>query len=250
MLKSYKITNMSFDAENRSNNFPTIYSTRTYSGTSRCSFCNVVGHNIRRCTDTRIIEFEQECRMSRSFCVWTVEPRNTFKEWLMEYYLIVNSEVVKAFAISRCSCRMFSNIDVIIDSIINYIYEEEEEEVLDNDSLQEVYNILLRLQTPNYTNIENSAKKFNIARNVEQLEEQQCEEKCECAICYEESIPKKHSITLNCKHQFCKDCFKGCLKSTPVNKDLPSCALCRADISEITVCSESVKSELDDYLTD
>lgn len=136
---------MSFDAENRSNNFPTIYSTRTYSGTSRCSFCNILGHNIRRCTDTRIIEFEQECRMSKSFCVWTVEPRNTFKEWLMEYYLIVNSEVVKAFAISRCSCRMFSNIDVIIDSITNYIYEEEEE-VLDNDSLQEVYNLLASLE--------------------------------------------------------------------------------------------------------
>ena len=69
----------------------------------------------------------------------------------------------------------------------------------------------------------------------------------ECAICYEDDIPKKHSVTLNCQHKFCKDCFKGCLKST--TKVLPSCALCRADISSIIVHDDSVKSEFNNYLS-
>ena len=75
------------------------------------------------------------------------------------------------------------------------------------------------------------------------------EVKTECIICYEENIPKKHQVTLNCKHQFCKDCFKGCLKSAPVYRDLPRCALCREDISAITIHDASVKSEFDEYLS-
>ena len=260
---------MSFDAENRNNiniiithnnsnnsnnsninDYPSLYINRVIhhiNRMNRCSFCNCLGHNIRTCTDTRITDFEQECRLSKSFCEWTEDPRNTFKEWLMEYYLVADSEVVKAFAVSRCSCRMYSNIDIIIDSVTSYIYEDHEE-VLDNDSLQEVYNLLLSIQNPGrqVDEEESIPDKFNITRNLEQLDdEQECI--CECAICYEDNISKKHSVTLNCKHEFCKDCFKGCLKSTPVYKDLPSCALCRADINTITIYDESVKSEFDEF---
>jgi hypothetical protein len=257
---------MSFDAENR-NNINTIITnnnnndwSRAYMGrilnninrSNRCSFCNGVGHNIRTCADTRITDFEEECRMSKTFCEWTENPRNTFKEWLTEYYLVIDSEVVKAFAISRCNCRMYSSIDVIIDRVASYIYQDNEE-ILDNSSLIEVYELLLSLQNPNRQE-ENSITdsfsndKFPINTNVEEIDEQQGTEICECAICYEDNIPKKHQVTLNCKHQFCKDCFKGCLKSSPVYKDLPSCALCRADISEITVHSESVKSDFGDFI--
>jgi hypothetical protein len=226
--------------------------------TNRCSFCNGVGHNIRTCTDTRIADFEEECRLSKTFCEWTENPRNTFKEWLMEYYLVVDSQVVKAFAISKCNCRMYSNIDVIVDKIASYIYEDHEE-IIDNSSLLEVYELLLSLQNPNSqeesnninpdtTDTPDTPDKFNIATTIEEIDEQQGAEICECAICYEDDIPTKHRVTLNCKHQFCKDCFKGCLKSTPVYKDLPSCALCRADISTITVHSESVKSDFSDFI--
>ena len=224
--------------------------------TNRCSFCNGVGHNIRTCTDTRIADFEEECRLSKTFCEWTENPRNTFKEWLMEYYLVVDSQVVKAFAISKCNCRMYSNIDVIVDRIASYIYEDHEE-IIDNSSLLEVYELLLSLQNPNSQEESNNINpdttdtpdKFNIATTIEEIDEQQGAEICECAICYEDGIPKKHSVTLNCKHQFCKDCFKGCLKSTPVYRDLPRCALCREDISAITIHDASVKSEFDEYLS-
>lgn len=256
---------MSFDAENR-NNINIIITrnnnivndwTQGYTGRivnyinhiNRCSFCNGIGHNIRTCTDTRITEFEEECQLSKTFCEWTLDPRNTFKDWLMEYYLIVDREVVKAFAISKCNCRMYSNIDEILVNITNYIYEDQQE--INTGLIQEFYNLL---QTHSEQEGEGEGEdiqatdKFNIATTIEEIDEQEGVEICECAICYEDGIPKKHSVTLNCKHQFCKDCFKGCLKSTAVYKDFPTCALCRADISAITVHDESVKAEFDEYL--
>jgi hypothetical protein len=252
---------MSFDAENRNNiniiitrnnnivnDWPSAYMGRIFNHVNhinRCSFCDGVGHNIRTCTDTRISDFEEECRLSKTFCEMTLNPRDTFKDWLIEYYLIVDRKVVKAFAISKCNCRMYSTIDTIIANITNYIYEDQEE--TDTGLIQEFYNLLQTHGNEEVENLEDQDK-FNIATTIEALDEQQGQENCECAICYEDNIPKKHSVTLNCKHKFCKDCFKGCLKITPVYKDLPSCALCRADISSITVHSESVKSEFDDYL--
>jgi hypothetical protein len=258
---------MSFDAENRNNiniiitrnnnivnDWPRVYMGRIINdinginNINRCSFCNGVGHNIRTCTDTRIADFEEECRLSKTFCEMTLDPRDTFKDWLIEYYLIVDREVVKAFAIKKCNCRVHSTIDTIIANITNYIYEDQEE--TDNGLIQEFYNLL---QTHgNEVEEEEEVEvtdKFNIATTIEALDEQQGQENCECAICYEDNIPKKHSVTLNCQHKFCKDCFKGCLKSTAVYRDLPRCALCRADISAITVHDESVKSEFNDYLS-
>ena len=253
---------MSFDAENR-NNINIIITrnnnivndwTQAYTGRiinyinhiNRCSFCNGIGHNIRTCTDTRITEFEEECQLSKTFCEWTIDPRDTFKDWLMEYYLVVDREVVKAFAISKCNCRLYSNIDEILVNITNYIYGDQEE--VNTGLIQEFYN-LLQTHGNEVEEEEETTDKFNIATTIEQIDEQQGAEICECSICYEDGIPKKHSVTLNCNHKFCKDCFKGCLKSTPVYRDLPRCALCREDISSITVHDESVKSEFDEYLS-
>ena len=260
---------MSFDAENRNNiniiitrnnnivnDWPSVYTGRIINhinginNLNRCSFCNGIGHNIRTCTDTRITEFEEECQLSKTFCEWTLDPRNTFKDWLMEYYLIVDREVVKAFAINKCNCRMYSNIDEILVNITNYIYEDQED--IDTGLIQEFYNLLQthgnEVEEEVVENLE-TTDKFNIATTIEQIDQQQGAEICECSICYEDGIPKKHSVTLNCNHKFCKDCFKGCLKSTPVYRDLPRCALCREDISSITVHDESVKSEFDEYLS-
>jgi hypothetical protein len=262
---------MSFDAENRNNiniiitnsysnniinDWPQAYTGRIINGINninninRCSFCDGVGHNIRTCADTRIADFEEECQLSKTICDFTEEPRNSFKDWIIEYYLIVDREVVKAFAIRKCNCRIYSTIDTIIANITNYIYGDQEE--TDTGLIQEFYNLLQTHGQEGEEEVEENVEatdKFSIATTIEQIDEQKGSEICECAICYEDGIPKKHSVTLNCKHKFCKDCFKGCLKSTAVYKDLPTCALCRADISAITVHSESVKGEFDDYLS-
>ena len=253
---------MSFDAENR-NNINIIITnnnnvndwTRAYMGRiynhinginniNRCSFCNAIGHNIRTCTDTRITDFEEECRLSKTICEWTEDARNTFKEWLMEYYLIVDREIVKAFAIRKCNCRMYSNIDEIIVNITNYIYEDQEE--INTGLIQEFYNLLQTYGGEGEQNLE-VAHKFNIDTIIEEIDEKQVgDEICECAICYEDDIPKKHRVTLNCKHQFCKDCIKVCLKIT--TKEFPTCALCRANISEIKVHNEEVKNEFAEFV--
>jgi hypothetical protein len=104
--------------------------------------------------------------------------------------------------------------------------------------------------TNNTTN--NIATKFNIKINIQEqqvVDDQQVgDDICECGICYEDGIPKKHQVTLNCKHQICKDCFKGCLKNTSARSEFPTCAFCRANISEITVHSEEVKTEFNDFI--
>ena len=90
---------MSFDAENRNNiniiitrnniivnDWPQAYIGRIFNHINhinRCSFCDGVGHNIRTCTDTRIADFEEECRLSKTLCDFTEDPRNAFKDLLI-----------------------------------------------------------------------------------------------------------------------------------------------------------------------
>jgi hypothetical protein len=257
-----------FNAENRNNinnivniyqrvNYPRVFMGRIMNEihrTSRCSFCNDIGHNIRTCTDIRITDFENDCRMSKVLSDLSNNSNNTFKQWLMDYYLDIDREVVKAFSISKCNCRVNSNVDIIIDRITRYIYEEPEE-TLDYIAFPAIPELVDYTMDTNmsilslYDSINTDrTDKFNITTNIETIDEKQSEEICECVICYEDGLQRKNIVTLNCQHKFCKDCVKGCLKNTPVYKDLPRCALCRADISEITIYDESVKVELSDLI--
>ncbi len=259
---------MSFDAENRNNinNYPI----NNYSRNNvviqpriiRCSFCNCYGHNITSCNDSRITDFEGECQMTKAYCEWTVNPRGTFKEWLMAYCIEVDVFIVRAFAISKCNCRANLVIDRLIDGIVDYMYDNPEPNVasiLFPDILTdpntfytdlETIMSLLSLQHEDENNsINEHNNRFNITVNVEQIDLKQCAEICDCAICYDDALVKKNFVTLNCHHQFCKDCFKSSVKNTPHNKYSPTCALCRADISEISVYDESVKVELAEFCT-
>ena len=269
-----------FNAENRNNiniiitnniinDWPRAYMGRfinhinDINNANRCSFCNGTGHNIRTCTDTRITDFEEECRMSKSFCEWTENPHNTFKEWLMEYYLVIGSEVVKAFAVSKCNCRVSSNIDVVIDSVTSYIYEDQNEdedqteedqneedqtEALDEVSIFDMEAVVTLLSMQESSSNRERTDKFNIIATVKTGDAVKMDEVCDCSICFEDDLREKNFVALNCQHKFCKDCFKGSLKNTPNYKDLPTCALCRADISAITVHDENVKNELTDLI--
>ena len=261
---------MSFDAENRNNinNYP-INNSRLNNGVSiiqnriiQCSFCNCYGHNITMCNDSRITDFEEECQISKSFCEMTENSREIFKEWLMAYSIEVDVFVVRAFAISKCNCRANLAIDILIDRIVSYMYQEHipfptilSEDILTQDAISfymelEIIMSLISLQNEDYSTLMNSnsnINQFNITAIVEEIELKQGDEFCECAICYEDNLQKKNFVTLNCKHQFCKDCFKSSVKNTPQNKELPSCALCRADISSITVHDESVKGDIAEF---
>ena len=263
---------MSFDAENRNNinNYPVNNYPRNnvviQNRIIRCSFCNCYGHTITSCNDSRISDFEAECQMSKAYCEWTENPRGTFKEWLMAYAIEVDVFIVRAFAIRKCNCRANLVIDVLIDGIVNYMYDDPEAnissilfpDILTEDEntfytdLQAIMSLLfLQNEDVNSNNsiINENRNRFNITAIVEPIDEEQGAEICDCAICYEDAMPKKNFVTLNCQHQFCKDCFKSSVENTPQNKYLATCALCRADISTIRVHDESIKEELAEFCT-
>jgi hypothetical protein len=238
---------MSLDPENRNaiNNFLDMRRVQVNVNqlllNNSCSFCGVAGHNIRTCNDSRITDFELECMNAKTLCSIFVEPVNCFRLWLIDYYLDgTNGTLVKAFAIRKCNCRISTMSDIMIERIISYFYDD----VFEEDDIFIPFPPIFE-----NTLTEEPARKFNIVINT--IIDQNGDEPqnhCECAICYEDAILQTNSVTLNCNHAFCKDCLIGCFKNTPSYKEVPSCALCRADISSITVYSENVKSELDDYL--
>jgi hypothetical protein len=64
----------------------------------------------------------------------------------------------------------------------------------------------------------------------------------ECAICIE---PRKYteSVTLNCRHEFCSDCFTHILKNVQMIfkfKKQPSCPLCRVEVNEISCVNPKI----------
>jgi hypothetical protein len=243
------------NAENRNSLSQPRFMTRVrniISGNRRCSFCNETGHNITSCTDHRLACFRDLCILNKGLCYLTNEPRRNFKQWLMNYY-IEYSEIVKAFAISKCGCRLNSSPEFIIEKITSHIFEEEE--VLPDYIPIEGDNIavqaLLLLSLAGYENNrnKNNRNKFTINTNIQPLDSDKAEEICECAICYEDELKEKNFITLNCSHKFCKDCFKGSLEHVPLSQEVPTCALCRTEISSIVVHEESVKNELNELIT-
>ena len=218
------------------------------SGNRRCSFCNETGHNITSCNNHRLICFKDLCILNKGLCYLTNEPRGNFKQWLMNYY-IEYTQVVKAFAISKCRCRLNSLPEFIIEKITSYIFEEEEIlpdyiPFIEGDDI--AVQALLLLSLAGY---ENNRNKFSINTNIQPLDSDKAEEICDCAICYGDELREKNFIILNCSHKFCKDCFKGSLEHVPLSQELPTCALCRTEISSIIVHEENVKNELNKLIT-
>lgn len=246
---------MNFNAENRNMNNSFLDMRRIQVDINQlllnntCSFCGGTGHNIRTCNDSRIIDFELECADAKTLCSIFVEPINCFKLWLIDYYLDGNKgTLVKTFAIRKCRCRISTNIDIMIERIISYFYDDVFEY---DDYFIPFPQIFESIFAESDTLDEEPTRKFNIGINtiIDQNDhEDESQDHCECAICYEDAIPQTNSVTLNCNHEFCKDCFIGCLKNTASYKEAPSCALCRADINTITVYSESVKDELAEFV--
>ena len=238
------------NAENRNSLSQPRFMTRVrniITGNRRCSFCNETGHNITSCNDNRLACFRDLCILNKGLCYLTNEPRRNFKQWLMNYY-IEYSEIVKAFAISKCGCRLNSLPEFIIEKITNHFFQEEEGfpdyiPFIEGDNI--AAQALVLLSFPGY---ENNRNKFTINTNIQLLDSDKAEEICECAICYGDELREKNFITLNCSHKFCKNCFKSSLEHVPLSQEVPTCALCRTEISSIVVHQESVKNELNELI--
>ena len=218
-----------------------------------CDFCGSMGHYIRRCNDTRILDFKHLC-----ISTMLTNTDQDFKNWLINYHNDYG-EVVRAFAVSRCNWTTSDNLPMMLDKIIMYIKEEitppelirfesgsntDYSDILSNISVG-LSNILRKeiIQTSSTENERLLRLGFN-NRLITQLNiipifkiDSDAENKCDCAICLEDDLSVKDFVTLNCCHKFCKNCFNNHLSyaQMPTSK----CALCRENILSIIIYDDS-----------
>jgi len=245
----------------------------------RCSFCRTQGHNISTCNDDRLTYFEHECRIEKRHFEFSNNPRTMFRNWLCGKSILF-PQIVRSFAVRNCGSRMNSNINVCIDNIIIYIYQDTtiSNDVTQNlnvnefESVMRIYSNLIlsardtnnRLETQTLLNTileaesllafgnyifqnETSLQRDNKFTFVSILEEtHDTEEICDCAICYEDDIKNINFVKLNCNHKFCNLCLEKSIESKPDNKT-PCCALCRSEIKTMTFKDENIKKEFSKF---
>jgi hypothetical protein len=211
-----------------------------------CSFCRDNGHSINNCNDQRIINFGNECLIQKHLFDYTDNSRNNFKNWLMTYYLEIDRELVKAYAISKCDCRLRSSVDFIIEKIVEHIYPEQNEheedeiplidEIIQDDNLLtlRVLQFLRYYTRINNESLNDSKQKLDITVQIEENNKLEIDKICDCAICYE-SMSDMNIVKLNCNHNFCGCCIKNTLQHNDKTYINPSCALCRNPISRFIV---------------
>ena len=240
-----------------------------------CSFCREQGHNIIRCNDNRIREFELLCATQ----VVRMNSSDEFKNWLSEQ----DEYIIKVYAIRKFRVSFGATLLYRINMITNYIYrtyvynshEEEEQSDFENDLMefvqqlatqnQEIRNripeinevraietILIREMMFNmfplmFTNFirENLYKKINILSTVNNNENENINKLCECDICYDEK-EIKNFVKLGCNHEFCKDCMIKTIQTSHINNLY--CALCRTEVKSIESRTNQVKNEINNYI--
>lgn len=232
---------------------------------THCSFCNNQ-HSIRRCDDERIIQFE-------NLCINYINEIGigTFRQFLLDY-AVNGSHMVRCLALKKRQARLGDNIVICVDRLVEYFHEligvnnhiPTENTVINNLMMRSLLNLsqsraIQEIQLMEFMLVmrslsqlgsydetfANPKKKFNVEINVTKQCGENLEETCECNICYE-NYDMKEFISLNCGHEFCKECIKNSLKNE--KKMMPSCAMCRADIKSFKIREESIKNEFSDLL--
>jgi hypothetical protein len=87
--------------------------------------------------------------------------------------------------------------------------------------------------------------KYPICVKINNNENENINDLCECTICFEEKQPKDN-VNLGCNHEFCKDCIIKTLQMNNTNNN-PRCAYCRTEIKNIEVRTTDVYSEISSY---
>ena len=260
---------MSFEnmnAENRNNEFPFPEIFRQVARRTPlrcCSFCRRTDHNITRCDDTRLLEFEVICATEATH----TDSINNFKIWLTQNY-IENQLLLKSFAIRKCGASTRSSITYCITKISEYVMAEYSREPLNNELNQyavfmlEFTNfvdavsnpngiprnitgleimaamILLRNNTNGINNTNNINRKLDILLILEEIIAVDNVEVIKCGICWDEHSTREF-VKLNCKHEFCKDCI---IKS--LQNDSNCCAFCRNEIKTIVTRTQEIQTEI------
>ena len=167
--------------------------------------------------------FERNLLTYSEFIISTVYTHDLRIAHVHRYLLdkaMIDSKLVKAFAISKCGVPNRTNVLTCIQFIIQRII-------------------------PNNEQLTKQNNRFNIEAKISELQDDS-NEICECSICYEQH-KKLIFIKLDCGHEFCKDCIKQSLQND--KRKIPCCALCRADIKNLEMKQESFKNDFVGLIT-
>jgi hypothetical protein len=216
-----------------------------------CSFCRQTGHNIKRCNDIRFEQFYYLCeRVQFSYGIEAVGI-DSFNNWLCAFALTneENRHLVRSFGVRYTNSTIRMPLFSIINKIVNFIYSYNHmfNTIVDVDFISLTLNNFTDNNNSNHSAKSNVKIQMKDHSNID-LEENKNKDLCiECSICYEENIPEKKCIKLNCNHKFCKDCIINTLKTCNYNKSL-SCALCRTIVTTMEITDELIRSELEWHL--
>jgi len=212
-----------------------------------CSFCHRAGHNITSCNSMPIMLFERNCSNFIRFNIY--DGVADFRNFVLEE-VINNSNVVRAFALSRCGARIRNNIDTCIELIVQYFtplieHRNQNQNRATEDDLTERLRYA-RLLINMIGGISEPDRTFKIKTSLSENHQENLEEKCDCNICYEEH-EKKNFAKFDCGHEFCKDCTKKYLQNE--KRSVPCCAFCRSEIKNIELKTETAKEEFEEFIT-
>lgn len=227
-----------------------------------CSFCRGVGHNISTCNSEPIRVFERNILLYIGIHLNVHSFRTVLQNYLIDE-TIHDRTLVRAFAISRCGANTRSSLTNCVELIVEHfmlriqnnqdIYEamESVEEPLaqrrrrqrmTDESL--LYAMLFIDMIRSINSHVQLNRKFNITTNILETQDN-LEQNCECSICYEEH-QKKSFVKLKCGHDFCKECIRQTLCN--VRTEHPMCALCRSEITNMELSSETIRDEFNELI--
>jgi hypothetical protein len=187
---------------------------------THCYFCNSTTHNIKSCSDEKLVNFKQYCiSLKEAYQTSIIETKKKFIQTLSIIALNDYINLVKAFAINKCGARRIDNIEICIDKITNYIFNLE---VTNNRN--ENLMIFIRLDDSCINENENE----NDTNNTQY-----------CIVCMEDK-KEDEFVKFICNHEFCAHCVKNILKPnttipTTMERYYPVCPLCRLRITTMII---------------
>ena len=117
-----------------------------------------------------------------------------------------------------------------------------------------MFGMMTRMLTNlnNYNNINNVNnrnlnQKFNILSSIEHNDNEDINKICECSICYDEK-ELQNFVKLGCNHEFCKDCLITTMKTSQINGNNLTCALCRTEVKSVKSRTNEAHNEMSELI--
>jgi len=272
------IDNLNAEHRGQFNVLPTLIRRR-----QSCSFCRHPGHNLTTCNSNRLREFEVICANQVLQTDTQDDFKNWLIQNYMSEQLLIKAFAIKKFRVttraSVDSCMNMiteyifityknnnENVEIIehennfANDIMSFMQElsnvrqqeiQESRTITENQEVRAMENILMReMFIAMMTGIINKTiieeyKKFRILSTVNNNENEDIGQLCECNICYDNK-ELQNFVKLGCKHEFCKDCVINTMKTSHNNK--LCCAFCRTEVTEIQSRTNQVKNEINNFI--